>query len=81
MRGPVRRGTTVIIYEDNSDRAPAPTNGVETGAGGTADLVTATGDTADDTSGPLVSLGIVGGAVLAAAGLVLVRRRSVRKGD
>jgi hypothetical protein len=74
-------GTTVIIYEDNSDRAPTPTRGVETGAGGTADLVTAAEETADDGSGPLVPLGIVGGAVLAAGGLVLVRRRSVRKGS
>ena len=53
---------------------------METGAGGTADLVTAAEDTADDSSGPLLPLGIVGGAVLAAGGLVLVRRRSVRQG-
>ena len=59
--------------------ATTPTNGVETGAGGTADLVTAAEDTADDSSGPLLPLGIVGGAVLAAGGLVLVRRRSVRR--
>ncbi len=38
-------------------------------------------DTADDGSGPLLPLGIVGGAVLAAGSLVLVRRRSVGKGD
>ena len=74
-----RGGTTVIIYEDNSDRAPTPTNGVETGAGGTADLVAAAEDSAGETSGPLLELGILGGAVLAAGGLVLVRRRSVRR--
>ena len=38
-------------------------------------------DTADDSSGPLLPLGIVGGAVLAAGGLVLVRRRAVRRND
>ena len=38
-------------------------------------------DTADDSSGPLLPLGIVGGAVLAASGLVLVRRRAVRRND
>jgi hypothetical protein len=68
-------------YEDGS--APAtttPSRGVETGAGGTADWVTAADDPAPDRSGPLLPLGIVGGAVLAAAGgLVLVRRRSVHK--
>ena len=67
-------------YEDGS--APAtttPTRGVETGAGGTADLVAGAEDTADDSSGPLLPLGIVGGAVLAAGGLVLVRRRAVRR--
>ena len=63
-------------YEDGSDRGTTtPTRGVETGAGGTADLITA----AEDTSGPLVPLGIVGGAALAAGGLVLARRRSVGK--
>ena len=66
-------------YEDNSDGGTTPTKGVATGAGGTADLVTAAGDTADDDSGPLVPLGIVGGVVLAAGGLVLARRRSVGK--
>ena len=69
-------------YEDGSTPATTtPTQGVETGAGGTADLVTAAEDTADDSSGPLLPLGIVGGAVLAAGGLVLVRRRSARKGN
>ena len=69
-------------YEDGS--APAtttPTNGVETGAGGTADLVAAAEDSAGETSGPLLPLGILGGAVLAAGGLVLVRRRSVGRND
>ncbi len=69
-------------YEDGT--APAtttPTRGVETGAGGTADLAAAAEDTADDSSGPLLPLGIVGGAVLAASGLVLVRRRAVRRND
>jgi hypothetical protein len=65
------------LYEDST--GATPTRGVETGAGGTADLVTAAEDTADDTSGPLLPLGIVGGAVLAAGGLVLARRRSVGK--
>ena len=73
-------------YEDDPDGGTTPTKGVETGAGGTADLVTAdlvtaAEDPADDSSGPLLPLGIVGGAVLAAGGLVLVRRRAVRKGD
>ena len=54
---------------------------METGAGGAADLVTAAGDTTDDGSGPLLPLGIVGGAVLATGSLVLVRRRSVGKGN
>jgi hypothetical protein len=69
-------------YEDGS--APAtttPTRGVETGAGGTADLVAAAEDTAGETSGLLLPLGILGGAVLAAGGLMLVRRRSVGKSD
>jgi hypothetical protein len=68
-------------YEDGS--APAtttPTRGVETGAGGTADLVTAAEEPADDSAGPLLPL-VVGGAVLAAGGLVLVRRRAVRRND
>jgi len=70
-------------FEDGSTpTTTTPTRGVETGAGGTADLVTAAEETANDSSGPpLVPLGIVGGAVLAAGGLVLVRRRSVRKSD
>jgi hypothetical protein len=67
-------------YEDNTFRPTTPTKGVDTGAGGTADLVVAADDTADDTSGPLLPL-VVGGAVLAAGGLVLVRRRAVRKND
>jgi hypothetical protein len=67
-------------YEDGSDRGTTtPTRGVETGAGGTADLVVAADDTTDDTSGPLLPLGIVGGAALAAGGLVLARRRAVRR--
>jgi hypothetical protein len=56
-----------------------PTRGVETGAGGTADLVAADEETADDDAGPLVPLGIAGAVVLATGGLVLARRRSVRK--
>jgi hypothetical protein len=67
-------------YEDNTDGGTTPTKGVETGAGGTADLVTAAEDTADDGSGPLLPLGL-GGVALAAAGLLLVRRRSVGKSD
>ena len=69
-------------YEDGS--APGtttPTRGVETGAGGTADLVAASEDTAGETSGPLLPLGILGGAVLAAGGLVLARRRAAGKSD
>jgi LPXTG-motif cell wall-anchored protein len=68
-------------YEDGS--APAtttPTNGVETGAGGTADLAIGAEDTDGDDSGSLLPL-VVGGAMLAAGGLVLARRRSARKGD
>jgi hypothetical protein len=69
-------------YEDNTFRPTTPTRGVETGAGGTADLVTAAEDIPDDSSGPLVPLSIIGGAVLAAGGgLVLFRRRSVRRND
>lgn len=54
---------------------------METGAGGMADMVTAAGDPERDDSVPLLPLGMVGGAVLAASGVVLVRRRMVRKGD
>jgi hypothetical protein len=64
----------------NPDGGATPTRGVETGAGGTADLITAADDTTDDDSGPLVPLGVAG-AVLAAGGLVLARRRSVGKRD
>lgn len=68
-------------YEDGSvPSTTTPTRGVETGAGGTADLVTAAEDTADDSAGPLLPL-VVGGAVLAAGALVLVRRRAVRRND
>ena len=65
------------LYEDNT--GATPTKGVETGAGGTADLVTAADNTTREDSGPLIPLGIVGGAVLATGGLVLARRRSVGK--
>jgi len=65
-------------YEDNSV-VTTPTKGVETGAGGTADLVTAADNTTGEDAGPLIPLGIVGGAVLATGGLVLARRRSVGK--
>jgi len=67
-------------YEDGSAPSTAtPTRAVETGDGGTADLVTAAEETADDDSGPVVPLGIAGGVVLAAGGLWLARRRSVGK--
>ena len=68
-------------YEDGSvPSTTTPTRGVETGAGRTADLVTAAEDTADDSAGPLLPL-VGGGAVLAAGALVLVRRRAVRRND
>jgi len=67
-------------YEDNTDGGTTPTKGVETGAGGTADLVAAADGAADDGSGPLLPLGL-GGVALAAASLLLVRRRSVEKSD
>jgi hypothetical protein len=70
-------------YEDGSvPTTTTPTRGVETGAGGTADVVAAAEDTPDETSGTLLPLGVVGAAVLAAgAGLVLLRRRSAGKSD
>jgi|SoiMethySBSTD1v2_1073268.scaffolds.fasta_scaffold380828_2 hypothetical protein len=72
---------SINIYEDGSNGGTTtPKSSVNTGAGGTADWVTAAEDTADDTSGPLLPLGIVGGAVLAGGGLVLLRR-SVRRSD
>ena len=50
--------------------SPAPSGGVETGAGGTAE------------DGPaLLVLGVAGSAVLVAGGAVLARRRSVRRSD
>ena len=66
-------------YEDDPDGGTTPTKGVETGAGGTADLVTAGEDTADDGSGRCCHWAC--GVVLAAAGLLLLRRRSVGKSD
>jgi len=50
--------------------SPAPSGGVETGAGGTA-----------EDSPELLVLGVAGSAVLAAGGAVLARRRSVRRSD
>jgi hypothetical protein len=49
----------------------APSGGVETGFGGTA----------GDDSSLLVPVSLAGGVVLAAGGVVLVRRRPVRKSD
>jgi LPXTG-motif cell wall-anchored protein len=64
----------------NPNTGVTPTRGVETGAGGTADLAIGAEDTEGDDSGSLLPL-VVGGAMLAAGGLVLARRRSARKGD
>ena len=56
------------------DKGNAPSGGVETGAGGTA------GDSPEDSPEPL-ALGVAGAAVLAAGGVVMARRRSVRRSD
>jgi hypothetical protein len=53
----------------------APTGPVEAGEGGTAV------DGPDDSPGLLLVLGVAGGGVLAAGGVVLARRRSVRRSD
>jgi len=71
-------GCPAAATSDNT--GTTPTRGVETGAGGTADLVTAAEDSADNSAGPLLPL-VIGSAVLAAGGLVLVRRRAVRRND
>ena len=55
-----------------------PSGGVETGAGGTAEG--GPKDSPDD-SPELLVLGVAGGAVLAAGGVALARRRSVRRSD
>ena len=60
--------------EGPSPTSSAPSGGVETGAGGTA------GGSPED-SPELLVLGVAGGAVLAAGGVVLARRRSVRRSD
>ena len=55
----------------DQDTGAAPNGGVETGAGGTA----------EDDSALLVPVSLAGGVVLAAGGVVLVRRRPVRQRD
>lgn len=55
-----------------------PSGGVETGAGGTAE---GGPDDSPDDSPQLLVLGMAGGAVLAAGGMALARRRSVRRSD
>ena len=55
----------------DQDTGTAPSGGVETGAGGTA------GDSLE----LLLPLSVAGGAVFAAGGVVLVRRRRVRQSD
>ena len=62
--------------EGPSPTYSAPSGGVETGAGGTAEG--GPDDSADD-SAELLVLGVAGGAVLAAGGVGLARRRSVRR--
>ena len=55
-----------------------PSGGVETGAGGTAEG----GPEDGPGDGPeLLVLGVAGGAVLAAGGVALARRRTVRRSD
>jgi hypothetical protein len=54
--------------------AEHPAGGMETGAGGTA-------EGGPDDSPELLVLGVAGGGVLAAGGVVLARRRSVRRSD
>jgi hypothetical protein len=55
----------------DQDTGVAPSGGVEAGAGGTA---------GDDTN-LLLPVGLAGGAVLTAGGVVLIRRRPVRQSD
>ena len=55
----------------DQDTGAAPSGGVEAGAGGTA----------GDDSNLLVPVGLAGGALLAAGGVVLIRRRPVRQSD
>jgi hypothetical protein len=54
--------------------AEHPAGGMETGEGGTA-------EGGPDNSPELLALGVAGGGVLAAGGVVLARRRSVRRSD
>ena len=57
--------------DGGQDAGAVPSGGVEAGAGGMA----------EDGGFPLVPLSLAGGAVLAAGGIVLVRRRPVRHSD
>jgi Excalibur calcium-binding domain len=61
--------------EGPSPTSSAPSGPVEAGEGGTA------GGSPDDSPELLLVLGMAGGAVLAAGGVVLARRRSVRQSD
>ena len=56
----------------DQDTGTAPSGGVEAGAGGTA---------RGDDSGLLLPVGLAGGAVLVAGGVVLIRRRPARQSD
>ena len=67
-------------YEDGSARRPPPRRKGWRPVPGAPPIWSPLPKTPRTTSsGPLLPLGIVGGAVLAAGGLVLVRRRSVGK--
>jgi hypothetical protein len=55
----------------DQDTGAAPSGGVEAGVGGTA----------GDDSNPLLPVGLAGGALLVAGGVVLIRRRPVRQSD
>ena len=56
----------------NTDTGVAPSGGVEAGAGGTA---------RGDDSGVLLPIGLAGGTLLIAGGVVLIRRRPVEQSD
>lgn len=57
---------------NSQDTGAAPAGGVEAGAGGTAP---------GDDSDPLLPIGLAGGALLVAGGVVLIRRRPAGQRD